>query len=289
VARSVLDDRRIDVPFHPVFLQLVMDPHYVVDTADIKSIDETLGRSMEFLSNYAHRFAELMQLNDTKDIQQEELEAQLQQLEKHVEALALDFSLPGVPGYQLMEHETLVTIFNLQHYLDLLRDALVGKGIETQVTSFRRGFNTIFPVERMRLFTPLELAQMLGDQHDDSEHWTLSALYDTIHADHGYTLDSPSIHHLLGILTAFASEERRMFLLFITGSPRLPHGGFKKLVPKLTIVRKLPDYPLTADAYLPSVMTCANYLKLPDYSSQHVMRLKLVQAMHDGQSSFHLS
>ena len=45
-------------------------------------------------------------------------------------------------------------------------------------------------------------------------------------------------------------------------SPRLPIGGFAALTPLLTIVRKDGG-----DGSLPSVMTCVNYLKLPDYSS----------------------
>jgi E3 ubiquitin-protein ligase TRIP12 len=46
-------------------------------------------------------------------------------------------------------------------------------------------------------------------------------------------------------------------------------GSFKALSPPLTIVKKSFDSPeVKADDYLPSVMTCANYLKLPDYSAR---------------------
>lgn len=43
------------------------------------------------------------------------------------------------------------------------------------------------------------------------------------------------------------------------------------------------------DDFLPSVMTCVNYLKLPDYSSIDVMRHKLSLAIREGQLAFHLS
>jgi len=70
-------------------------------------------------------------------------------------------------------------------------------------------------------------------------------------------------------------------------------GGLKNLKPPLTIVRKTPDPTFDvpskiADA-LPSVMTCANYLKLPDYTLEETMREKLFLAMMEGQNSFHLS
>jgi E3 ubiquitin-protein ligase TRIP12 len=54
-------------------------------------------------------------------------------------------------------------------------------------------------------------------------------------------------------------------------------------------VRKPHEAPLTANDYLPSVMTCVNYLKLPEYSNKAVMREKLSTAMKEGVGSFHLS
>jgi len=84
-------------------------------------------------------------------------------------------------------------------------------------------------------------------------------------------------------------NEQKQLLKFITGSPKLPVGGLANLEPKLTIVLKTTEGPQSADYYLPSVMTCANYLKLPDYSSPEVLREKLFLAMQEGQESFHLS
>lgn len=56
-----------------------------------------------------------------------------------------------------------------------------------------------------------------------------------------------------------------------------------------TVVCKPAEAPLTSDDYLPSVMTCVNYLKMPDYSSIEVLKDKLRTAVHEGQGSFHLS
>jgi E3 ubiquitin-protein ligase TRIP12 len=115
------------------------------------------------------------------------------------------------------------------------------------------------------------------------------ALAETIHADHGYTAESPAIRALVAVLRSLPLAEQRLFLQFVTGSPRLPVGGLRALRPPLTVVRKPHTPPLTADAYLPSAMTCANYLKLPDYSSEAVLAAKLRVAMTEGQGAFHLS
>jgi len=44
-----------------------------------------------------------------------------------------------------------------------------------------------------------------------------------------------------------------------------------------------------ADGDLPSVMTCANYIKLPPYSSKAVARARVLFAIREGQGSFDLS
>ena len=67
-----------------------------------------------------------------------------------------------------------------------------------------------------------------------------------------------------------------MFLKFLTGSKRLPLGGFKNLSPNLTIVLKKEnvDRGQSPDDILPSVMSCVNYVKCPDYSSYEVFKQK---------------
>ncbi|CAF3961882.1 unnamed protein product, partial [Rotaria sordida] len=66
---------------------------------------------------------------------------------------------------------------------------------------------------------------------------------------------------------------------------------FRMLHPPLTIVRKTAENNSdnNPDLFLPSVMTCVNYLKLPDYSSKEIMKAKLTTAIRDGQYAFLLS
>lgn len=123
----------------------------------------------------------------------------------------------------------------------------------------------------------------VGDQLNAP--WKLEDLQKFIRFDHGFTNNSKTALHFLSVLSKFNAEERRQFLLFITGCPRLPLGGFSHLDPLLTVVKK--DSP-TQDVTLPSVMTCANYLKLPDYSSEELLYQKLRISMFES-SQFHLS
>ena len=56
-----------------------------------------------------------------------------------------------------------------------------------------------------------------------------------------------------------------------------------------TVVCKASEPPYTSDDYLPSVMTCVNYLKLPDYGNFEIMRERMSTAIKEGQGAFHLS
>ncbi|XP_076926014.1 E3 ubiquitin-protein ligase UPL3-like isoform X2 [Bidens hawaiensis] len=94
----------------------------------------------------------------------------------------------------------------------------------------------------------------------------------------------------------FNPVQQRAFCRFVSGVPRLPPGGLAVLNPKLTIVRKHSSTASNvgpnaepADDDLPSVMTCANYLKLPPYSTKEIMQKRILYAITEGQGSFDLS
>ncbi|KAI4376108.1 hypothetical protein MLD38_013900 [Melastoma candidum] len=161
----------------------------------------------------------------------------------------------------------------------------------------RLGKKSVFDISTLQIFTPRELDYLLCGQ---CEVWQAESLAEHIKFDHGYTAKSPAIINLLEIMGEFTPEQQRAFCQFVTGAPRLPPGGLAVLNPKLTIVRKhsstatsVPTNgvgPLeSADDDLPSVMTCANYLKLPPYSSKEIMYKKLMYAINEGQGSFDLS
>lgn len=96
-------------------------------------------------------------------------------------------------------------------------------------------------------------------------------LLDNIVTDHGYTKESQTFLYFIEYMEKMNREEIRNFLMFITGSPRLPLGGLKSLRPKLTVVKRTCPEGENPDDFLPSVMTCQNYVKLPEYSSLDIL------------------
>uniref|UniRef100_UPI00358FECBF E3 ubiquitin-protein ligase TRIP12 isoform X2 n=1 Tax=Myxine glutinosa TaxID=7769 RepID=UPI00358FECBF len=206
-----------------------------------------------------------------------------------VEDLGLDFTLPGYPNIELRRggRDIAVTSENVEDYVRLVVHWTLVEGVWRQFEALREGFQSVLPLHHLQLFFPEELDMLLcGGQ---SEAWDVRQLMDSCRPDHGYNHDSRAVRFLFEVLSSFDSSQQRLFLQFVTGSPRLPVGGFRSLNPPLTIVRKGEGGEKGGDGALPSVMTCVNYLKLPDYSSASVLRERLLLAAREGQRSFHLS
>ena len=62
--------------------------------------------------------------------------------------------------------------------------------------------------------------------------------YDNLNSEHGYTKQSKSFNDLIQFMCNLNDAQKKKFLIFSTGSSRLPIGGFKSLSPKLTLVCK---------------------------------------------------
>lgn len=94
---------------------------------------------------------------------------------------------------------------------------------------------------------------------------------------------SLGFQNFVNVLVKMDGKERKSFLQFATGCSSLPPGGLANLHPRLTVVRKVD----ATDGSYPSVNTCAHYLKLPDYSSEEIMRERLLAATRE--KGFHLN
>jgi len=277
VAKAMLDSRIIDLNFNKIFLKHVLGEEVPVTIASLKLVDIELANSLGKLQSMA-----------AGQNSSDKLARKIALVEEgSIEDLALDFTIPGYeielrPGGR----DIAVTSDNVEEYINDVLGAILGKGAHIQAKAFKEGFSKVFPVSDLQAFSADELAMLFGNSDED---WAIDTLGEAIKADHGFNVDSKAIRDLIEIMLDYDLPMRRAFLQFITGSPKLPIGGFRGLNPALTVVRKPHEAPLTADDYLPSVMTCVNYLKLPEYSSKNVMREKLKTAIQEGIGSFHLS
>lgn len=141
--------------------------------------------------------------------------------------LGIDFVLPG-HNVELMRNgrTTHVTIQNLHQYMNLVTHWYLVEGVSRQMESLREGFESVFPIQNLRMFHPEELESVFcGSPRDSIAGWDVKTLMECCRPDHGYTADSRAIQFLFEVLSSYDREEQRMFVQFLTGSPRLPVGG----------------------------------------------------------------
>uniref|UniRef100_A0A8C1D6A1 E3 ubiquitin-protein ligase n=2 Tax=Cyprinus carpio TaxID=7962 RepID=A0A8C1D6A1_CYPCA len=289
MAKAIMDFRLLDLPLGLPFYKWMLRHESSISSHDLVNIDPGVAKSIQHLEDIIRQKKRIEQdRSHTRETLQQALES-LNMNGCSVEDLGLDFTLPGFPNIELKKggKDLPVTIHNLEEYLRLVVYWTLNEGVSRQFESFREGFESVFPLQHLQCFYPEELDQLLCGSK--SESWDVKTLMECCRPDHGYTHDSRAVRFLFEVLSSFDAEQQRLFLQFVTGSPRLPVGGFRSLNPPLTIVRKTFESTENPDDFLPSVMTCVNYLKLPDYSSIEIMREKLLIAAREGQQSFHLS
>uniref|UniRef100_A0A8P4G9R2 E3 ubiquitin-protein ligase n=1 Tax=Dicentrarchus labrax TaxID=13489 RepID=A0A8P4G9R2_DICLA len=206
-----------------------------------------------------------------------------------VEDLGLNFQFcpsSKVHGFSAVDlkpngDDEMVTMENAEEYVELMFDLCMHTGIQKQMEAFREGFNRVFPMEKLSSFSHKEVQMILcGNQ---SPSWTADDIINYTEPKLGYTRDSPGFLRFVRVLCGMSSDERKAFLQFTTGCSTLPPGGLANLHPRLTIVRKVD----ATDSSYPSVNTCVHYLKLPEYSSEDIMRERLLAATME--KGFHLN
>ena len=111
--------------------------------------------------------------------------------------------------------------------------------------------------------------------------WEEDDLIENLLPQHGLNKKSKVFLHLVKFMCELDKERQKQFLTFVTGTSRLPVGGFKALSPKLTVVSRTCNEYENPDCFLPTVMTCQNYLKLPNYSTYEILKEKIIYISYE--------
>ncbi|KAI7811631.1 putative NEDD4-like E3 ubiquitin-protein ligase WWP2 [Triplophysa rosa] len=169
----------------------------------------------------------------------------------------------------------LVTQDNKEEYIGLLTDWRFMRGVEEQTKAFLDGFNEVVPLEWLRYFDEKELELMLcGMQEIDLSDWQKNTIY------RHYTKNSKQIQWFWQVVKEMDNEKRIRLLQFVTGTCRLPVGGFTELIgsngPQKFCIDKVGK-----ETWLPRSHTCFNRLDLPPYKNLEQLREKLLFAIEE--------
>uniref|UniRef100_A0A8D3CIW2 E3 ubiquitin-protein ligase HACE1 n=1 Tax=Scophthalmus maximus TaxID=52904 RepID=A0A8D3CIW2_SCOMX len=172
----------------------------------------------------------------------------------------------------------LVTQDNKAEYVQLVTELRMTRAIQPQINAFLQGFHTFIPPSLIQLFDEYELELLLSGMPEiDVQDWVRNTEYTS-----GYDTQEPIIQWFWEVVKSLTQEERVLLLQFVTGSSRVPHGGFAFLMGG----SGLQKFTVAAVAFtsnlLPTSSTCINMLKLPEYPSQEVLRDRLLVALHCG-------
>ncbi|XP_012527820.1 probable E3 ubiquitin-protein ligase HERC4 isoform X2 [Monomorium pharaonis] len=219
---------------------------------DIKGMSPTIARSLESILEYNESdFEEVFCLNFG--------------ISREVFGEIKNFEL--IPDGNTVP----VTLKNKQQYVDLYVDYILNKSVEMQFKAFYKGFHDVCGGRMLELFHSHELMSLLiGNENYDWEELERNADY-----KEGYSKNDPTIVLFWQVFHELPLEEKKKFLLFLTGSDRIPIQGMKAI--KITI------QPMTDERFLPAAHTCFNLLDLPRYQTRERLKYKLLQAIQQNQ------
>lgn len=169
----------------------------------------------------------------------------------------------------------LVTEDNKDEYIGLMTEWRFSRGVQEQTKAFLDGFNEVVPLQWLQYFDEKELEVMLcGMQEVDLADWQRNAVY------RHYTRNSKQIIWFWQFVKETDNEVRMRLLQFVTGTCRLPLGGFAELMgsngPQKFCIEKVGK-----DTWLPRSHTCFNRLDLPPYKSYEQLKEKLLFAIEE--------
>ena len=106
----------------------------------------------------------------------------------------------------------------------------------------------------------------------------IDAAYLRAHCDiRGFDPNSDQIKWFWNAFESFSMEDRSMFIRFVWGRNRLPQVG--QPWPQRFVIDYCRDAP---DGQLPEAHTCFFSIDLPAYSTEQIMRDRLLTAIHFG-------
>jgi len=165
---------------------------------------------------------------------------------------------------------------NKHYYVQLISQHRKTNAIKDQIEAFLDGFHDLVRPELISIFDAQELELLISGLPDiDIDDLRANTDY------HGYKATDQEITFFWSVMKSLSKEEKALFLQFVTGTSKVPLDGFKALQGSEGI-RRFNIHKAYGTVNLPSAHTCFNQLDLPEYSSEEIMREKLLLSIKEG-------
>ncbi|XP_039591074.1 probable E3 ubiquitin-protein ligase HERC4 isoform X2 [Polypterus senegalus] len=238
----------VDLHFPLALYKKLLNKPATID--DLKELMPDVGRSMQQLLDYPEdNVEETFCLNFTITVE--------------------NFGATEVKELVLNGANIFVNNQNRQEFVDAYVDYVFHASVAHLFDAFSDGFHKVCGGKVLQLFQPSELQAMVtGNTNYDWKELEKATEYKG-----EYWAEHPTIRLFWEVFHELPLEKKKKFLLFLTGSDRIPILGMKSL--------KLVIQPTGGgEQYLPVAHTCFNLLDLPKYTDKSTLQTKLIQAIN---------
>ncbi|XP_026215637.1 probable E3 ubiquitin-protein ligase HERC3 isoform X1 [Anabas testudineus] len=157
---------------------------------------------------------------------------------------------------------------NRNEFVEAYLRYVFSDSVSEQYSAFSSGFLKVCGGEILSLFQPSELmAMVVGNNNYNWEEMEKNAVYKG-----EYTATHPTVRLFWEVFHEFPLEKKKQFLLFLTGSDRIPIHGMESM-------RIIIQSTTAEEHYLPVAHTCYNLLDMPRYQTKDILRRRLTQAV----------
>ncbi|KAJ1554915.1 hypothetical protein HK405_003736 [Cladochytrium tenue] len=235
VGLSIFHQRFLDAFFVPAFYKMIIKKK--ITLKDMESVDAAQFRSLQWMLD--NPIADVLDLTFTVE---DDVFGQL---------VEVDLKEGG--------KDIVVTDDNKREYVRLVTEWRISRCVEEQFRAFQQGFIEIVPQGLISVFDERELELLIGGLAEiDVDDWKKHTNY------RGYSENDETIQNFWKAVRSWDNEKKAKLLRFVTGTSRIPVGGFGDLQGSDGPCQFTIEKTGTPE-HLPKSHTCFNRLDLPPY------------------------
>ncbi|XP_031427169.2 probable E3 ubiquitin-protein ligase HERC3, partial [Clupea harengus] len=163
-----------------------------------------------------------------------------------------------------------VTSKNKKEFVQAYVNYALNKSVERVFEEFKRGFFKVCARDVVEMFHPEELrGMMVGREDYDWDKLKQNTVYES-----GYHGNHPVIKIFWEVFDELSHDQKKAFLLFLTGCGRVPILGMDQI--RMTI----RAWHESSQDHFPQSLTCHAILDLPMYQSKERLQTLLTEALN---------
>ncbi|KAG0347069.1 hypothetical protein BG004_000179 [Podila humilis] len=257
IGKAIYDGRLLDAYFTRSFYKHILGRP--VDYRDVEAVDPEYYKSLVWMLE-----------NDITNIVDETFSVETD-----------DFGTTKTVDLKPGGRDIPVTEENKHEYVKYITEQKLTLAIKDQIHSFLQGFHEIIPGHLISIFNEQELELLISGLPDiDVDEWKNCTEYQN------YSPGSPQVQYFWRAVRSFDQTERAKLLQFVTGTSKVPLGGFAQLQGISGVQKFQIHKDFSSTKRLPSAHTCFNQLDLPEYETYEELRQQLLTAISECSTGF---